>query len=1407
MTQPYFWALRGLPTRAAVCFTQWLARAGTAWLLLALLPLEASAQTPTATFVLQANSPSAGAGSGPVSVAIADVNGDGRLDALTANSGNSTLGVLLGDGKGGFTLQANSPSTGTGSRPQSVAIADVNGDGRLDALTANNGNSTLGVLLGDGKGGFTLQANSPSAGTGSRPQSVAIADVNGDGQPDALTANSGNSTLGVLLGDGKGGFTLQANSPSTGGSFPQSVAIADVNGDGRPDALTPNANGGNSTLGVLLGDGKGGFTLQANSPSTGFYSFPYSVAIADVNGDGRPDALTPNYTAGTLGVLLGDGKGGFTLQANSPSTGGSSPYSVAIADVNGDGRPDALTPNPSGTLGVLLNTTVYAPTLTNLNPTSGSVGTSITLTGTNLGGATGVSFNGTAATTFAVVNSTTVTATVPTGATSGNVTVTTPGGISNGLAFAVVSAPTISSFSPVSGVAGTPVTLSGTNLSGATSVRVNGVAVTPTNVTATSLSFVVPARASATQSITVTTPGGTSAASTAFAVLLQVASTSPAANARTAPTANSATAVTFTEPVSAASAASLKVFSAQLGGKKAGTVTVSGSTASFAATASTPRTNFKPGETVSVSVPATILGAGGLAATPYVYQFTTTVGGTGRGNFQPGADIPNPAAGEVVAADFNGDGILDLADTGGGLQVRLGTGGGSYGTATSYASAGGGFSLTAGDIDADGDLDLVVPTSGGGISVLRNDGTGVFTAATPAASTGSDPRKTALGDLDGDGDLDMVVPFLAGQNGGVSVYRNDGSGTFTLLTTMKEAPNAVYVALGDVDNDGDLDFAVSDYFYNRVVVYRNDGSATFVVSGTVGVANYPNALALADLNGDGALDLVTASEATAALTVSLNANNGTGSFGGRSDYAVPATVSGLAMGDVDADGDLDVVASSRGGTGSYQLLNGGAGTFTLGSPIAGPTPFYYLTLADLDNDGDLDLASASLSGGLSVRLNQVPAPTLTAVSPAAELPGTVVTLIGTGFAAGSTVSFGGTAATGVTVVSATSLTVTVPASLAAGSAPIVVSAAGGTSAALPFTALAVYTGGTLDACTNAVPATASLNDGAWHYLLSTGGQVVAAYQYTGASLGNLAVDVLRADPTKPVRQDGGGRKYLDRNFHLTASAGRFDGRTVALRLYGLNTEQARLQYADPTATLANLKATQYSGPNEDCQLDNNSASGERRTLAAPASSPVSTTYFVAQLSVADHFSEFYLTGSPTPLPVELTTFTVTAVGNATVRLAWATASELNSHSFEVERSPDGVTFGKMGTLAAAGISLTPRAYALLDAQLPTGATVLYYRLRQVDQDGTAHYSGVRTVALTGASAGLSLYPNPAHGGPAMLLGAQPGTMVTVLDALGRSIVTAPADARGTATLVLPQGLATGVYVVRAGQQALRLTVE
>lgn len=205
-----------------------------------------------------------------------------------------------------------------------------------------------------------------------------------------------------------------------------------------------------------------------------------------------------------------------------------------------------------------------------------------------------------------------------------------------------------------------------------------------------------------------------------------------------------------------------------------------------------------------------------------------------------------------------------------------------------------------------------------------------------------------------------------------------------------------------------------------------------------------------------------------------------------------------------------------------------------------------------------------------------------------------------------------------------------------------------------------------------------------------------------------------------------------------------------------------------------------------------------------------TTYTFDQ--TADNTNNTYTTSTrfalqfvpvAAPLPVTLTDFTAVAQP-AAVRVGWRTASERRSAYFAVERSRDGQTFREIGRVTAAGSSLQAHTYALLDAQPLAGAA--YYRLRQVDADGSFAYSPVRIVSWQPALGGLSLFPSPAHAA-ATLLGAAPGVLVQVLDALGRLVATTIVDANGTAALVLPLGLAGGLYVVRAGPQAAHFVVE
>ncbi|GAB3590022.1 T9SS type A sorting domain-containing protein [Hymenobacter daeguensis] len=192
---------------------------------------------------------------------------------------------------------------------------------------------------------------------------------------------------------------------------------------------------------------------------------------------------------------------------------------------------------------------------------------------------------------------------------------------------------------------------------------------------------------------------------------------------------------------------------------------------------------------------------------------------------------------------------------------------------------------------------------------------------------------------------------------------------------------------------------------------------------------------------------------------------------------------------------------------------------------------------------------------------------------------------------------------------------------------------------------------------------------------------------------------------------------------------------------------------------------------------------------------------------AASLSFFTVSTAAEPLPVTLVDFTAQAEGPAAVRLAWTTASERNNAGFTVERSLDGQVFAAIGTVAGAGTSTARRTYALLDGRLPAGVKQLFYRLRQDDADGTASYSPVRSVAFSPMlNAAFSVYPNPAK---ATLTadGLPAGAAVEILDALGRTVAAATAEADGTARLTLPVGVAAGVYVVRSGQQAQRLVVE
>ena len=682
--------------------------------------------------------------SAPFSAAVGDLNNDGNLDVATVHLFYSnTVSVLLGNGDSSFQTGVD---YSTGPSPNCVRIGDLNNDGKLDLVTTSGSSPTVWVLMGNGDGTFQTKVDYP---TNPNPVSVAIGDLDGDGKADLAVGNLtlGSPALGtvtIMLGNGDG--TFQPNSYAATGNGNRSVAIGDLNGDGKPDIVTANWLDG--TTSVLLNNGSGSFQPKVDY-ATG--ASPYSVAVGDVSGDGKPDIVTANQ-GGSLSVFLGNGNG--TFQAKLDQVTGGGPVSVAIGDLNGDGLGDLVTANGAATIALLLSNGNGA------FQQKVDVGTGVGPNSVTIGDVNG----------------------------DGNMDIVTANSSGAEKAVWVVLGRGDGTF--VERVdyatAGSPLSVAVKDLNGD---------LKPDLVAANDSGSDV--------SVRLGNGDGTFQARLEFATGLYPSSVA-------------------IEDVDSDSRPDIVT------------------------------TNF-----------------GGASV--------SFLKGKGDGGFETKIDyVTGNGPGSVAIADVTGDGTLDIvtanyADT--TVSVLPGLGLGAFGPKQDHRVAANPASVGIADLNGDSKLDLVVshvnasPVNGT-LAVLLGAGSGTFLAPM-YYNVGGKPYSLAVGDISRDGKPDIVTANYDDNNVAFLINHGDGSGTFQPAVYYPTGTNPYSVAIGDLAGNGEMDIAVANTGANTVSVLESIGYA-FLPKVDYRAGDGPYGVAVGDVSGDGNPDIVTANHTGNSVSVLRN---------------------------------------------------------------------------------------------------------------------------------------------------------------------------------------------------------------------------------------------------------------------------------------------------------------------------------------------------------------------------------------------------------------------------------------------------------------------------------------------------------------------------------------------------------
>ena len=754
-------------------------------------------------------------------------------------------------------------------------------------------------------------------GTEDTPTNVEINDMDGDGKPDMIVTAVGNSTISIFRNTGAPASPASFAPRTdiiTGSSYLYGLAVGDLDGDGKPDIVVTNLFANSISL----------FRNTSTSGSISFApkvdfltnSYPYAVAIGDLNADGRPDLAVPNYNSDNVSILRNISTlGNIGMAAKVDFAVGSLPDNVAIKDIDGDGKNDlAVTNNTGASVSILRNTTAGSISFAGkIDFTVGTNPESVAFADLDGDGKPDMAVANGVSSTISVFRNTASSGTINSGSFAAKVDLATGFGPNN-------------------------VVIADIDGDGKADVAVSNA-----NVLANSISIFRNTSTSGSITLTPKVDVGTGSTPSGLAIGDMDGDGKPD---MVVSSQSGNVAVVHRNLIAGPVISSFAPLSGPVGSEVAingsGFSTVPVNNIVFLGGVRATVTNATP-TLLTVAIP-----------TGTTYQpITVTLNGL------------TASSSSSFIVTFNSSLAIDVN---------------SFAPKADFATGTTPVGVAMGDIDGDGKADVaVINNASNTVSVFRNTSVpGTVSYAAPVSLTVTSPNGIALGDLDGDGKLDLIASNTTGSQ--ASVFRNistSGSISFSTKVDFATASSPYGVAIGDIDLDGKLDFAVTCFFSNKVSVFRNVSAV-----GTISVSSFnakvdfttgsgPTSIAIGDLNGDGKADLAVTNNSGNTISVLKNTSTvGTISLAAKADFSTGGTSAPyvVAIGDLNADGKQELVtANSNNATVSVfknQTLAGSI-SFATRADFATGTGAYGVAIGDLDGDGSPDLATANVSAGTS----------------------------------------------------------------------------------------------------------------------------------------------------------------------------------------------------------------------------------------------------------------------------------------------------------------------------------------------------------------------------------------------------------------------------------------------------------